>query len=356
MQIVPLTLVVCFFLLYASFRWFPGMFLPVVAVGVSAVMVLGAMAFLGVTLNVINNVIPPLLIIIGVCDSIHLIGRYREELEHATSRIEAAKNTVRAMAVACFLTSITTSVGLALAHRERRPRCSSRFGVIAGIGVLIAYVVTIGFSAERDDVLFKPPKPDPRAGAVPRPRRGWTCSRPTVDAASSKRDRLAHPGTSSRARGRCSSAPRRSSCSACSSGVRFNDHASTPQAARRVSSEERSRRVRAHTRLMERPARGRPAARGHARDVTIRAAMAATPRCSRRWRRPERWLRERDSAVLSTLSLPDRLPAQQAGRALTDDPKRRASRALPSSAEQVEALMYTLFEQSRAPTRSRTRS
>jgi len=144
LRIVPLTLVVCLVLLYFSFRWLPGTILPVVAVGVSAVIVIGSMAIAGETMNALNNIVPSLLIIIGVCDSIHLIGRYREELEHAASKLEAAKNTVKSMAVACFLTSITTAVGLA-SLMVSETEMLQRFGVIAGIGVMIAYVVTIGF-------------------------------------------------------------------------------------------------------------------------------------------------------------------------------------------------------------------
>lgn len=143
-RIVPLTLLVCLVVLFLSFRWVPGTFLPVVAVGISAVIVVGTMAIAGETMNVLNNILPPLLIIIGVSDSIHLIGRYREELEHSASKLEAARNTVRAMAVACFLTSITTAVGLG-SLIVGQTEMLQRFGVIAGIGVMIAYVVTIGF-------------------------------------------------------------------------------------------------------------------------------------------------------------------------------------------------------------------
>lgn len=160
LRIVPLTLLVCFVLLYLSFRWTPGMVLPVVAVGITAVIVIGAMALVGETMNVLNNIIPPLLIIIGVSDSIHLIGRYREELEHAPSKLAAARSTVKAMAAACFLTSITTAVGLASLVVSQTAMLR-RFGVIAGIGVLIAYVVTIGFLPSAM-TYFKPPRTPPK--------------------------------------------------------------------------------------------------------------------------------------------------------------------------------------------------
>jgi hypothetical protein len=165
-RIIPLTLLVCFVLLYLSFRWMPGTILPVAAVGISAVIVIGTMAMTGETMNVITNIVPPLLIIIGVSDSIHLIGRYREELERSATKIEAAKNTVRSMAVACFLTSITTGVGLA-SLVVSQTEMLQRFGVIAGIGVLIAYVVTIGFLPSAM-TLFSPPLP-PRKKRRPGP-------------------------------------------------------------------------------------------------------------------------------------------------------------------------------------------
>ena len=162
-RIVPMTLAVCLLLLYLSFRWWPGMILPVSAVGLTALMVVGTMALVGEPMNVVNNIIPPLLIIIGVSDSIHLIGRYREELEHSATKLEAAKNTVRAMAVACFLTSITTSVGLA-SLLASQTEMLQRFGVIASIGVMIAYFVTISFLPAAM-VGFAPPLPPRRRGS-----------------------------------------------------------------------------------------------------------------------------------------------------------------------------------------------
>jgi len=95
-------------------------------------------------MNVINNIIPSLLIIIGICDSIHLIGRYREELARGKPKLAAARATLKSMAVACLLTSVTTAVGLAslvVAQTEML----RIFGLIAGAGVMVAYAVTILF-------------------------------------------------------------------------------------------------------------------------------------------------------------------------------------------------------------------
>jgi len=144
LTLVPLTLLVCVLLLFVSFRWMPGVILPIGAVVISAVMVVGGMALVGEPMNVLNNIIPPLLIIIGISDSIHLIGRYREELRRDGDVVRSGHVTVRTMAVACLLTSVTTAVGLASLVVSRTVMLR-HFGVAAGIGVMVAYVVTITF-------------------------------------------------------------------------------------------------------------------------------------------------------------------------------------------------------------------
>jgi uncharacterized protein len=144
LRLVPLTLLVCAILLFFSFRWFPGVVLPIGAVVITALVVVGGMAVASEPMNVLNNIIPPLLIIIGISDSIHLINRYREELADGHDKMTAGANTVRTMAVACLLTSITTAVGLASLVVSRTGMLQ-RFGVTAAIGVLVAYIVTITF-------------------------------------------------------------------------------------------------------------------------------------------------------------------------------------------------------------------
>jgi predicted RND superfamily exporter protein len=169
-RLIPLTVLVCLLLLYISFRWVPGMALPIVAVGLSAVTTLGTMGAVGETLNVLTNLLPALLIIIGVSDSIHLVARYREELTRGVGQLEAARRTVRAMATACFLTSLTTSVGLA-SLVVSQTEMLRRFGLLAGYGVLIAYVVTIVF-LPAGLVSFRPPKVATRHEAKDAPDRG----------------------------------------------------------------------------------------------------------------------------------------------------------------------------------------
>lgn len=142
--LLPLTLVVCMVLLFVSFRSFAGTFLPLLTVGMTAALLVGGMAIAGEPMTILTNIVPPLLIIIGISDSIHLVGRFRDELRKRGDRKAALVYTVRSMATACFLTSLTTAVGIASLVVSSTVGFR-HFAVVASIGVMVAYVVTITF-------------------------------------------------------------------------------------------------------------------------------------------------------------------------------------------------------------------
>jgi hydrophobe/amphiphile efflux-3 (HAE3) family protein len=140
----PAMMLVCLLVLWLTFRWWPAVVGPICAVGIAALMVIGGMAYLGVSLTILTNIIPPLLIIVGLSDSVHLLGRYREELEFDPDRISAGRRAARAMLVACFLTSLTTAVGFGSLATAKTPELG-RFGVAAALGVVFAYFATVFF-------------------------------------------------------------------------------------------------------------------------------------------------------------------------------------------------------------------
>ncbi|MCB9507680.1 MAG: MMPL family transporter [Myxococcales bacterium] len=143
MRLIPVSMLICGLILLWSFRWIPGVALPLAAVGLSAALTVGGMALFGEPFNIINQVVPTLIIVIGVSDSIHLVARFGEELRHGDRRL-ASRRTVATMAAACFLTSFTTAVGFG-SLAASRTHILARFGVTAAVGVMLAYVVTILF-------------------------------------------------------------------------------------------------------------------------------------------------------------------------------------------------------------------
>ncbi len=141
-------------LLLLTLRTRAGVGLPLAAAGMTCAATMGAMAVAGQPVDLLTNVVPPLLITLGLGDAVHLFVRYREELAHAPP-LEAARRTFVAMRRACFATSLTTAVGFGSLAVGGSPALV-RFGVVAALGVMAAYVVTVGAlpamlpEAERD--------------------------------------------------------------------------------------------------------------------------------------------------------------------------------------------------------------
>ena len=140
--LIPLTIFVCVFLLYLSFRWLAGTVIPLVIVGISVVLVLGGMAIFGEKMTILSNIIPTLLIIIALADSIHIISRWTEESRKIKDPMERARKALIAMAVPCFLTSFTTAIGLG-SLVVSQTQMMRRFGAVAAMGTMVAYVITI---------------------------------------------------------------------------------------------------------------------------------------------------------------------------------------------------------------------
>lgn len=138
----PAAIALALLLLLATFRWLPALFLPAMAVSVSALLLVGLMSAVGEPINIINNIVPVLIIIVGISDCIHLINRYGEELALGHDRREAATRSLRSMSIALFLTSATTAAGFA-SLVVSKASLLQRFGITAAIGMLIAYVVTV---------------------------------------------------------------------------------------------------------------------------------------------------------------------------------------------------------------------
>lgn len=142
--LLPLAIVVSLFILFFAFRWLPALLLPIAGVGMSAVILVGGMAIFGISMDILNNIIPTLVVLIGISSTIHIINRYRDNVALGDDRNKAASNAMATMVTACFLTSATTAIGFA-SLGVSKTEILQRFGLTAGAGVMIAYVVVILF-------------------------------------------------------------------------------------------------------------------------------------------------------------------------------------------------------------------
>jgi len=143
-------------ILLIQYRNITGVFLPLACALVSLVLVLGLMSITKEPINIVNQLVPELMLILGIADGIYVLSRYFEEREKHAPRA-ALDITMRHMIVACFFTSLTTAVGFGSLYAADM-YLIKRFGIYCAVGVMISYVNIILINSSLLSFLKKPGK------------------------------------------------------------------------------------------------------------------------------------------------------------------------------------------------------
>ncbi len=127
--------------LYIAFKSIWGILIPQIVIVGSLVWTIGGMGLFDEPVNIILTVLPSVMFVVCMSDVIHLVSKYLDALRVEKDTFTAIKVAVKEVGLATFLTSLTTSIGFfSLYFVQVQP--IQVFGVILGIGVLIAFVLT----------------------------------------------------------------------------------------------------------------------------------------------------------------------------------------------------------------------
>jgi len=139
-------------------KW--GIIISALTVFLGLIYFMGIIAYAGVPLNIMSNLFPTLMLIVGMSDVVHLMSKYIVELQKGLNRFEALKITVKQIGVTILMTSLTTAIGFAsLYTSEIEPL--QEFGIFAAVGVLLAYATVMTFSVacliffDAEDLYYK---------------------------------------------------------------------------------------------------------------------------------------------------------------------------------------------------------
>lgn len=136
---------VCYVLVIAVlallFRRLGPVILALGIVLVTMLVVMGLYGAAGLDINMITMVLPTIVVIVGIADSIHVLFHVAEERRKGSdpARIRRA---VAFIFLPCLFTSLTTAVGFA-SLVTARTEVIRQLGLFAAGGVLVAFVVTI---------------------------------------------------------------------------------------------------------------------------------------------------------------------------------------------------------------------
>ncbi|NIO49337.1 MAG: MMPL family transporter [Candidatus Aminicenantes bacterium] len=109
----------------------------------SIIAVIWSMGFyvvMGNAINLVTNMIIPLVLIISIAFGIHIINRVQEELPRADTKKETIISGVSHIWVPCFLTSLTTSIGFFSLYFSPS-NAISKFGLYTASAMLFEFIV-----------------------------------------------------------------------------------------------------------------------------------------------------------------------------------------------------------------------
>jgi predicted RND superfamily exporter protein len=154
-----------------AFRSLRGMLVPISTVLIALVWTLGAVAWLGVPLNLVSTIVPPLLLTVGFAYVVHVVSDYyrslREDPERLASSGGPAGWALRHVALPVALTGVTTVAGFLSLTISPFPAVRE-FGWISMLGVAITVLLSLSFAPAALELFGTPTRPAPTVGTAGR--------------------------------------------------------------------------------------------------------------------------------------------------------------------------------------------
>ena len=137
-----LSLIVTGIILFLFFRSFKAVFFPLVIIGVVVVWVMGTLALLEYKITLLTGLIPPIIVVIGIPNSVYMLNRYHHEFNEHGDQMKALSRIIRKIGVVTFITNLTTAVGF-FVLATTKINVLVEFGIVAGINIMATFIVSI---------------------------------------------------------------------------------------------------------------------------------------------------------------------------------------------------------------------
>ena len=137
-----LSVLVTAIILFLFFRTWDAVVFPMVIIGVVVVWVLGSIVLFGFKITMLTGLIPPVIVVIGIPNSVYLLNKYHQEFELHGNKVMAISRVVRKIGVVTLITNFTTAIGF-LVLSTTEIVILRQFGIVAGLNIMATFVVSI---------------------------------------------------------------------------------------------------------------------------------------------------------------------------------------------------------------------
>jgi len=137
-----LALGICIVVLFLFFRSFKAVFFPVIIVLTGVVWAMGMLSLFGYKITLLSGMIPPLLIVIGIPNSIYMLNKFHHEYVLHGNKIKALQRVIVKIGNATFLTNLTTASGFATFIIVKSD-ILRQFGIVASLNIMGLFVLSL---------------------------------------------------------------------------------------------------------------------------------------------------------------------------------------------------------------------
>lgn len=137
-----LAALVSILMLYIFFRSFKAVLFSMIVVAVAVSWVMGTMGILNYKVTILTGMIPPLLIVIGIPNSIFLLNKFFAEFKKHGNKIKALQRVIQKTGSAIFLTNLTTASGFAT-FIITNSDILKEFGIVATINIMALFILSL---------------------------------------------------------------------------------------------------------------------------------------------------------------------------------------------------------------------
>ncbi|MDQ7948892.1 MAG: MMPL family transporter [Pedobacter sp.] len=137
-----LSILVSALILLIFFRSFYAVFFPILVVIMGVIWSIGTLVLFGYEITILTGLIPPLIVIIGIPNSILLLNKYHNELKKHGERQKAMQVTIERIAVTTLIANVTAAIGFGVLYFTGS-ELLMQFGSVAALNVMFTWLMCL---------------------------------------------------------------------------------------------------------------------------------------------------------------------------------------------------------------------
>lgn len=129
-------------ILLAFFRSIGAMLISLAVVIIGVIWSVGTMHLLEYKITLLNALIPPLIVVIGIPNCIYFLNKYHISFNETGDKIAALEKMIAKMGIVTLFCNIAAAIGFAV-FALTKSAILKEFGVVAGINIMVIFLISL---------------------------------------------------------------------------------------------------------------------------------------------------------------------------------------------------------------------